>query len=136
MTKKELATLLDGREYDNELPDELNKIAAKSGLVVIYGSSDDLMEFGGAMDEEVDIYGGGSVWIDRNEVNPLLAHVAMSEEGEFINTGKNKIEALRHGIPPYAWAYSTSIPHETFDILRRGNKYCRGIVFSVSDLKP
>lgn len=29
----------------------------------------------------------------------------------------------------YSWTYKTDIPHETFEVLEDGEKYCRGIVF-------
>ena len=36
--------------------------------------------------------------------------------------------------PEYAWIYRTEIPHACFDILENGEKYCKGIVFSLNDL--
>ena len=33
------------------------------------------------------------------------------------------------------WCYKTDIPHETFMIYDDGEPYCRGIVFSIEDLK-
>jgi hypothetical protein len=33
------------------------------------------------------------------------------------------------------WTYKTDIPHETFEIYDNGKLYCRGIVFSVDEVK-
>jgi len=35
----------------------------------------------------------------------------------------------------YFWTIDTNIPHETFDILADGEKYCKGIVFSLNDIR-
>lgn len=35
---------------------------------------------------------------------------------------------------PFAWTYSTEIPHATFEIIEEGEKFCRGIVFDINDL--
>lgn len=35
----------------------------------------------------------------------------------------------------YSWIYNTPIPHETFEIFEDGDKYCRGIVFKLSDVE-
>ncbi len=33
------------------------------------------------------------------------------------------------------WTYKTDIPHETYMIYEDGEPYCRGIVFSIENLK-
>lgn len=33
------------------------------------------------------------------------------------------------------WAYVTEIPHETFMVYEDGESYCRGIVFSIDDVR-
>jgi hypothetical protein len=45
-----------------------------------------------------------------------------------------KIEAVwdRDG---FSWVYETKIPHATFIIKEDDDNYCRGIVFSIDDLK-
>ena len=42
MTAKELAELLNGREYGNEITSDEEKLAKESGLVVVFGYSDDM----------------------------------------------------------------------------------------------
>jgi hypothetical protein len=43
MTKEELAAQITGREYPFELLPAEKRIAKDSGLIVIYGASDDLV---------------------------------------------------------------------------------------------
>jgi hypothetical protein len=35
----------------------------------------------------------------------------------------------------YSWQYETDIPHATFEIVEDGEKYCKGIVFNLADIK-
>ena len=52
MTAKELAEKLNGREYGNDITDEEATAAKKAGLLVIYGYSDDNIEFRGIIYDE------------------------------------------------------------------------------------
>ena len=47
ITAKELADKLNGRAYGDSF-DDVKQEAKESGLVIVYGASDDLMEFDGA----------------------------------------------------------------------------------------
>ena len=58
MIKEELAALINGREYTHELTDK-EKSAKDARLVVVFGASEDLMEFRGAINDECGAYGGG-----------------------------------------------------------------------------
>ena len=62
MTKEELAKMIDGSEYPFTLWPEHE--AAKHGLIVVYGASDDLMEFEGAIRDEFDCFEGGTALVD------------------------------------------------------------------------
>lgn len=124
MTAKELANLLDGRQYGNEISASEAKTAAEAGLVVVFGASDDLIEFRGAIDDEGGCFDGGTVYFDRDGV------AQEGEEKEF------SIEAVWCGSNDYSWSYEADFPHKSFAILEDGEPYCRGIVFSLDDLKP
>jgi len=39
-------------------------------------------------------------------------------------------------VDDYFFVYNVDFPHEVFDIVEEGEKYCRGIVFSLHDLEP
>jgi len=62
---KEFAEMLNGREIGEEITLEETKIAKENNLVVVFGASDDLMEFKGAINEEIDCYEGTTIYLDK-----------------------------------------------------------------------
>jgi hypothetical protein len=133
MTKEELAGMLDGREYGDEITDSEETEAKESELVVVFGYSDDNVELRGAINEEVGAWEGTTLHIDKkgilqtdceNEDCPYFA--------EKLKDAKT-IKAIWSCLG-YSWIYETDIPHATFEIMEDGEKYCRGIVFSLMDL--
>lgn len=133
MTKEEFAARLNGREYLEEITKAEEAEAKQLGLVVIFGASDDLMEFRGAIDEEGGACGGTTAYFNADG----LLQNECEDEGcpyfEKIKKSAKTIKALWN-TDGYSWTYETDIPHATFDIMEDGEKYCRGIVFSMSDL--
>jgi hypothetical protein len=136
MTKEELAELLHGREYGSEIERHEVKLARENGLVVVFGYSDDVTEFRGAIDDEL---GSGLHEFTK-------AGVFKHEDDEEVlekygnPVAFNKIKSVWNpkdskGAIFASWAYETEIPHVTFDIVDEGVMYCRGIVFSINDLK-
>ena len=123
---KYVAGLLNNNSYGFEPSKSIEDYCKANGIVIVYGHSDDLMEFRGAIDEEIDCYGGTSVFLDENGIiekcdcNCKYYQKAV-EEAE-------KIEAL-WCVGNYDWSYETNIAHATFDIYDDGSKYCKGIVF-------
>lgn len=133
-----LAAQLDGREYGEEISNEEEAIAKADGLVVLFGASDDLAEFRGAIHDEAGCYDGGEILIAtiNGELKILETHECECEFcgfKEIANTAK-KIISVWDDDSGYPWRYETDIPHATFDILEYGVKYCKGIIFSVKDL--
>lgn len=134
MKKEELAAKLTGREYRRELTPAEEKEAKKNGLVVVYGASDDLVELRGAINEEVGVYDGGSVYLCSGGI---LANDCGDDDCPYFEKEKEKakhIDALWCAEGDYSWTYNTSIPHATFEIVEDGEPYCRGLVFSLGDL--
>ena len=80
MDAKELAAKLNGREYCREITDEEVRQAKEAGLVVVFGASDDLIEFRGAIRDEGDCYDGREVLIDAKGVLPSWDSASESEE--------------------------------------------------------
>jgi hypothetical protein len=132
MTTKDLAALLDGREYGNEITQPEAQQADSAGLVVVYGASDDLMEFEGAISDEIGVYGGGLAWLYKR----INWTVASDNDEEIDNSPYPAIRAIwNHSNPDCSWLITTSIPHVTFNIMENGELYCRGIVFHITDIQ-
>lgn len=117
MTPQEFAALLNGREYGEEITREEEALAKAHGLVVVFGYSDDNMEFCGAITDEVGCYDGRHAYVNKDGLS---------------NSGK-KITAV-WDTDGYSWIYQTDIPHATFEIVEGDDPYCRGIVFALADV--
>lgn len=129
ITPREAAAQLDGNEYRNEGTPELFRRMKGTGLVAVFGASDDVMEVRGAVDDEM----GMLALFTRAG---LLEKECENDECPYFRKRRNKaasVEALWCEEPPFSFTYQTSIPHETFVIHEDGEPYCRGIVFSLVD---
>ena len=133
MITKEIAATLDGMEYGKEISEQDLEYAKVNGAVIVFGASDDLIEFRGAIEDEVSCNDGCCVHIDRNGLvqNKCKDEDCPYFEEKLLHT--KTIEGIWDS-EGYSWIYTTEIPHETFEILEEGQKYCRGIVFSMEDL--
>lgn len=136
MTKEELADTLNEREYGNEMTKDEGAAAKESGLVVVFGASDDLMEFSGAINDEVGAWDGGTAYLTKEGL-----FEACDEECKYSKAAKTQAKSItaiwgegNAEEPGYSWTYKTDIPHAIFDILEDGQPWCRGIVFSMGDL--
>ena len=139
MTAKELAEMLAGREYGMEITKGEAQRAADTGLVVVYGYSDDNVEFAGAIDGEVGAYDGATIHLFQNGI--LLepeCGIAENIECPYFSAAKRAaktIKAVWHDKGGPCWTFETDIPHETFTITEDGEPWCIGIVFSMEDLE-
>lgn len=136
MTKEELAGKLTGREYRSEITPEEEDAARVAGLVVVFGTSDDLVECRGAIDDEAGAYGGKTLHVDCFGIIPSQRDDDWDDEkmaSYFRRRDARPVEitALWCAEGGYSWTYETDIPHATFEILEDGEPYCRGIVFEL-----
>ena len=133
MNEKEIVAILDGIEYGVDLSAAAVLDAKRNGIVIVFGASDDLMEFRGAMEGEVVCYEGGIAHIDKNG---LVQNECNNKDYPPLQETIQHTKSIRAILDSegYSWVYKTDIPHETFDILEEGQKYCRGIVFSMEDI--
>jgi hypothetical protein len=132
MDIKEFASMLNGGEYEEEITKEEGKQAKELGFVVVFGASDDLAEFRGALDDEASVWDGGEIFLDKHGL-----FEGCEEDCKYSKAAKEKckvIEAIWCGEVDYSWTYKTDIPHATFEIMKDGEKYCRGIVFDIKSL--
>ena len=139
LSKELLAGLLTGREYGKEMVKEEEQQAKAAGLIVIFGASDDLMEFRGFVDDERGYYPSRVALIDASGLLPVREDV--EDDGALKDffareLGARAIEALWCVEEGCIWTYRTDVPHATFEIVEDGEPYCRGIVIDVADLAP
>jgi hypothetical protein len=135
MNIQEVASRLDGVQYGEEskiLTGDYRRELRKEGIVVVYGYSDDLAQFEGAISDEFGAYEHyfTSKGLLRNECD--------NDDCPYF---KKLLQEARYYIKPvwcesdaYCWTYDTNIPHATFDVMECEDKYCRGIVFKLGDL--
>ena len=125
MTKEELASRLNGRQYRFEISKAEELEAHASGLIVIFGASDDLLEFRGAIDDEVGAWGGKIVFITPNG---LLNNECDDDDCPYFQKIVVNAEWDKDG---YSWVITSNLSYAPFDILEDGEKYCRGIVINI-----
>lgn len=134
MTIQEFARRLDDRPYGEEITREEEKEAKELGFVVVFGASDDLIEFRGAINDEAGCYEGGKIYINKDGI---LDEDKECDECKYFQEVKKKckaIKALWCKEEAWAWTYKTDIPHATFEIFEDEEQYCRGIVFDINNL--
>lgn len=132
MDIKEYAKSISGKEYGYQMfTKEEIETAKENGFVIVYGASDDLMEFEGAIQDEGSCFNGGRVYFNRNEV--CQDSEEESKYPNWINAVWDRDEDENGKL--IAWTYETEIPHETFMIYENGEPYCRGIVFRIDDAR-
>ena len=139
MTAAELAAKLDGRKIGTEILKAESSTAKDAGLVVVYGYSDDNVEFAGAIDGEVGAYDGATIHLFQNGI--LLepeCGIAENIECPYFSAAKRAAETIKavwHDKCGPFWTFETDIPHETFTIMEDGEPWCIGMVFSMKDLE-
>ena len=142
MTPKDIAAKLDGIEYDGRdfytKVAEVAQDAKKHNIVIVYGESDDLMEFEGTFRDELSA--PCKARLSRTQALPAwedIDHCDIDEARKYFGTeheAKWSITSLWREEPNVDWTFKTDIPHVTFNIMEEGEVFCRGIVFSISDL--
>lgn len=137
---EEIKYILDGTKY----PDVFDKIdehadyLLEHDLLVVLGCSDDLMEFRGIINDEVDCFNGGEVHFSKDGFILENAGDRYIENFEELKkTAVNTIEAIwcDEQIKNVAWTYHSDIPHSLFAVYEDDGVYCLGIIIKGSDLK-
>ena len=132
---KGFAAMFDGRAYRNEVSATEAAAMKERGLVAVFGASDDLMEFRGAINDEVGCYGEGEALITQGG---LIHNRCGNEDCPYFADERSRAHVIK-----VSWwegehlfcRCETSIPHEQFEIMEDGEVYCVGIVFSLFNLE-
>jgi hypothetical protein len=147
ITLKEFAEMLHRRDRQPNLTTNELLLAKQKGFVVVYGYSDDIVEFDGAIRAE-------------GHTNPLVKDrpagvLVLSEDGEvldedsdlyaeYIRKNHNVITVFYCNKEGLNWVFESDIPHETFLTYDGGyneewsdfdDGFARCMVFEVSALK-
>jgi hypothetical protein len=134
MTIDELAKWMNSKGYDPDIDKATEQRAKEAGLVIVFGASDDLIEFRGAISYEAGA--PGDVAITKDGI--LQSTCGEGDECPYFLKIREKattIEAVWNETPEGpTWSYKTTLPHDTFDLHDDEEFYCRGIVFSVADI--
>lgn len=132
-----LAALLNGREYGSEITEAEATQAKDDGLVVVFGYSDDGIEFRGAIDEEDGAYdrGEGSEHhiVDGKLYREPDCECQWAEAAK--RAALDRAVLIRSRYSGDGWSFETSIPHATFDVMEDGTMFGRGIVFRLQDAR-
>jgi hypothetical protein len=134
VNKEEFAAKLNSCSYREEILGLEEAIASANRLVVVFGASDDNMEFRGAIHDEVSCYGGGTAHLNSDG---LLKNDCDDDRCPHFEKAKavaSIIEARWCEEEGYSWTFNTTIPHATFEIVEDGAPFCRGIVFDLDHL--
>lgn len=135
MTRDEAAKALNGSEYGEEGSKDLFDQMKEAGLVAVFGASDDLMEFRGAINDEVGCYDGGTAHLTGHGLLEAKCDNEYCPHEKHIRKDAARIDAKwdQNG---FSWQYETAIPHSTFIVMEDGEPYCEGIVFALADVAP
>ena len=115
MTKEELAEMLNNRVYLHETTPEIERLAKDNNLLIVFGGSDDLCEFRGAIFEEFDCYEGGT--ITHKELSKPI-------EALWCCSGRD-----------CSWSYETELPHAEFNIYDDDELFCIGMVVDLNHIE-
>lgn len=150
MTKEQLAELLDGNEYLDEITKEQEQIAKENNLLVLFGASDDLLEMRGAIYDEVEAYDGGDyalaldgeLYADGEEENTY--HKAVGNEvllisDEYDNDDNPRLiraDWCPEDRPDLSWRLFSNMPYASFTIKEDGEPFCAGLVIDLDEVEP
>lgn len=128
------ASALNGSTYPFEPKQEIQRAAKECGIVIVFGASDDLMEFRGAIWAELSAYKGRVAYLTGSG---LVVNECGNDECPHYVRAKAKADAIRavwsEKEDDPCWTYETDIQHATFEVTEDGEVYCRGIVFDLAD---
>lgn len=130
LTMVEAAAELNGRQYGDEECPELFARMKEAELVAVFGWSEDLMEFRGAVDDEKAAWGGGVAYFTKAG---LLENVW--REDAALDPDASLVRAIwdPEADGDARWKMETTLPISPFLIKWGDEPYCVGLVFSLND---
>lgn len=141
-TTETIAAALHGLQYGRAFPPkDIAQQAKESGIVIVYGYSDDNMELDGAISDEFGCYSGGTAHVSAQGLlqdwESVLERGEKQEIKDWLERESKAREITAVWSPrdsEISWVYETDIPHKTFHLMVGDDIYCIGIVFALADL--
>jgi hypothetical protein len=131
MTKEQMARSISGNEYLKEVSPVDRIIARNSGLLIIYGASDDITIFDGVIRDEAGAWEGALHKILRN--GDIFCRDDLHDE--IISKGYSSPKVAINVTAEFApddvectWRIKTDVPFAPFNIFDDGELYCIGAV--------
>ncbi len=136
MNRQEFAEMLEGRLYREEMDRAEDLVAKQNELLVVFGASDDLMEFRGIIYDEIGADNGTTAYFHKDKSGKIiLLDEELTQAYNYFNVGMINIEAIwSPDEPECSWVFKTDIPHSKFKIMEDSELYCVGIVIEQKDL--
>ena len=122
------------------LPREILALAEASQLVIVYRFSGDTTRFAGIHTGMQECWADDEIWIDDEGFLPDFEFLPMGDKETFREyfQREDRAVSLVNLFDPAAdlsWSIKTDIAHETF-VFKLGDKpFCRGIVFSMEEVR-
>lgn len=136
MEKDELAKILNGRQYNQEVTSEEAMQAFDSGLVIVFGR-DNLVVFRGTITGAVECSTNTVVKLNSKGIIDYPKNFESCSQCEYFEKRtKDSIQLTavwNHN--EFSWSYRIPVEHSEFIIYEGGIPYCKGIIFKLSDLK-
>jgi hypothetical protein len=138
MKRAQLARLLQEERPTASIPTRIIEQAEAAGMVIVYGTGDDRVEFRGAITSTAHCMDGGEVYFDGKGALPDYDDIDAADEAEARTFFDRKrlaaqLRADWRICPPYDWTFITAIPHSTFDMWDDDVPTCKGMVFSLAE---
>lgn len=134
---KKWATVLNNREYREELTGEEQIKMREEGVVCIFGASDDLCELRGAFSDEIDCYGGGK-FCYVSEADRFVENTYYERNpDELIQVDLDNRFYLEISSDKGYWTYGLpdEVEFEEFRVMEDEELYAIGKLILVKDLK-
>jgi hypothetical protein len=137
ISPKELATNIDKSPYPFSPDAFLTSKLKENGLILVYGSSDDTICVSGAINDSEYISNCMAILLSKEGI--LKSNEDLDTDEELDKWRLQRENSRRIHIVwsegEYDWEYETDIKHVTFEILDGDEKYCRGLIFKLEDLR-
>lgn len=133
LTTRTFANILEGKNLAKVNSWRISRLANDNGFVIVHGYSDDIIVLSGAIIDEGGCFRGNSFHLHKEEDgNYKLAEG--KTDSNYITAKWYSPDSLTENGDIICWSYDTDIPHEDFYMTYRGDPFCKGFVFRVSDL--